>query len=46
MDYKKPEIVDCSEAVTMIQGSKNGLVTDSFSIYRPMQTAAAYEADE
>jgi hypothetical protein len=46
MDYKKPEIVESSEAVSMIQGRKSGQLTDSINGNLPMQTAAAYEADE
>lgn len=46
MEYKKPEIVASAEAIVAIQGTKNGQLVDSQNIHLPMQTAAAYEADE
>jgi hypothetical protein len=46
MDYKKPEIAESCEAVSKIQGTKNGEFQDILDVHRPMQTAAAYEADE
>ena len=46
MEYRKPEIVASAAAVTAIQGAKNGEFEDQRDVYQPLQTAAAYEADE
>jgi asparagine synthase (glutamine-hydrolysing) len=46
MEYTKPEIVASAEAIVAIQGTKTGQLVDSQNINLPMQTAAAYEADE
>jgi hypothetical protein len=46
MKYSKPEIVALAKAVAAIQGVKNGARQDSVNIHLPLQTAAAYEADE
>jgi len=46
MEYTKPEIVASTEAVTTIQGTKDGEIVDSINTNLPLQTAAAYEADE
>lgn len=46
MKYTKPEIVALAKAAAAIQGAKTGQRQDSVNIHLPMQTAAAYEADE
>jgi hypothetical protein len=46
MEYQKPEIVAIDEAVEVIQGTKDGALVDHINYNLPMQTAAAYEADE
>ena len=46
MKYAKPEIAALAKAAAAIQGAKNGLRQDSVNIHLPLQSPAAYEADE
>jgi hypothetical protein len=46
MEYRKPEIAVCTEAIRAIQGNKNDpLHVDSINPMFP-ETTAAYQADE
>lgn len=46
MEYAKPEIVACDDAVAVVQGTKDGALVDHINPNLPMQTAAAYDPDE